>query len=418
MTLETELKRLVTTYAAFDPAKNEYVSQLDQSTLLRLDANFVKLINQQLLADGPEHSDLTKNYRKLTPLFHPDRTHFYSLEVRWLERTLSVGKNDGICFKTIHGCYEKLTEPQKYKESQFADIKSKEDCRQWLEQLKNKATTYSSRSLCDSLLNLLEQSSSYFDEMGKIRPVSLKVLAGFIPILFATYGAIMLAEEIFAVYALYFILLKSGQYLSHKESGELKHLGASLQQVSMITATATTTLLVRLLEMTFWASRQIYATTLELGTALLNPMISTVPPGADEDMQATRAFCTDFILASKTTTEGIAFSNPELKAIAAPLEKYHLLNSQQFFSSMRLGNQKRLMVEAFLFRMRVLDRSPEPINSKLKQAQKELECLKANTAVYSCNTAKAVDQAEQIMELLREPICNQLVVYEDTSPDM
>ncbi|HEO1386698.1 TPA: J domain-containing protein, partial [Legionella pneumophila] len=285
---------------------------------------------------------------------------------------------------------------------------------QWLENLRSKATTYSGQSFCDSLINLLEQSSGFFDDTGKIKPKGLRVLLRFIPVVFASYGTFLFAEELFAIYALYFILLKGGQYLESTESSQLKKIGCTLQEISIITATASTTLLVRLLEMTFWASRQFLDVSLQIGSAILKPMLPAPETKEKSESDTAANLCRDLILASHNTGEGMQFKTPELKVISAPLESYLGLNAQQFFGDLRIGREKRLKVEAFLFKMRVLDSLPSPLEEKLVEAQKELDKIKKDAKVFTSNTAKAVKEAEQVISLLQDQDSMQLVIYNGT----
>ncbi|HAT6977240.1 TPA: J domain-containing protein [Legionella pneumophila] len=414
MTIERELKNFVRLYAEWDTTNNCYKSQLDKDTLSRLERDFARFVNQQLLIDGPEKEKIVKNYKRLTLCFHPDHASGFSPEVAWLEKNLSQSMNNGACFKILGLCYEKLISPEKFKDSGLGDIKSKDDFKQWLESLRSKATTYSGQSFCDSLIDLLDQSSGFFDDTGKIKPKGLRVLLRFIPVVFASYGTFLFAEELFAIYALYFILLKGGQYLESTESSQLKKIGSTLQEISIITATASTTLLVRLLEMTFWASRQFLDASIQIGSAILKPMLPSPETKEKSEFDTAANLCRDLILASHNTSEGMQFKTPELKVISAPLESYLGLNAQQFFGDLRIGREKRLKVEAFLFKMRVLDSLPSPLEEKLVEAQKELDKIKKDTKVFTSNTAKAVKEAEQVISMLQDPDSMQLVVYKGT----
>ncbi|KTD57943.1 J domain-containing protein [Legionella shakespearei] len=397
MTIEKELQELVRIYAGNDKEK-----KLDKDTLLRLDRDLTRLINQQLLASGPDEEHITRHYRKLSLKFHPDRRTSFSPEILWIEQKLSEGGNNDACFKSLKASYEKLTNPNKFKEMTFADIRTKEDCKQWLEHLKNQAGTYTSRSLYESLIDLLDHSSGFFDDAGQIKTRGIRALVKSMPMIFATYGAFIFAEELLAVYGIYFILLKGGQYLEKSTSLELKQIGRTLQEISSISSTVTTTIMVRLLEMSFWISRQGLQMGLQIGSALLSPMVTVNPDHFETQADPQTTLCRDLILASQNQSEGIQFKTPELKVISAPLEVYKELNSQQFFVGWRTGNAKRVAVDAFLFKMRVLDESPEPLEIKLQVAQKALEVIKKDDAIYNSVTAKAVDRAAQVITLLKE----------------
>ena len=416
MTMELELKKLVEVYAKYDTEKGGYVSRLDKSALLKLDADFIKLLNQQLLADGASEEHLTKNYKRITLYLHPDKSSSFLPTVTWLEHNLSEGRNDGVCFKTLKTCYDKLINPQKFKEISFENIKSRADCRQWLESLRNNAGSYTSRSFCDSLIGLLDESGGFYDELGKIKPKGIKTLLTFMPIIFASYGTIIFAQELFAVYALYFLMLKGGQYLERNDAIEMRQLGQTFQEISTIAATATTTLVIRLLEMTFWISHQFLDVGLQIGAALFNSLLPTSTQHSHVNNEnAIENLCRDLILTSQNFSEGMQFNTPELKVIAAPLEAYKSLNEQQFFRSLRLGWTKGLKVDDFLFKMRVLDKGSQPVTEKIAIAHNALEELKKNKDVYTegGNTAKAIDTAQHIITLLRErePSSMQLAVY-------
>ncbi len=416
MTMETELKKLVEIYAKYNTEKECYVSYLDKPALLRLDADFIKFLNQQLLADGASKEHLLKNYKRLVLYFHPDRCSSFLPEVAWLEHNLSEGNDDGICFKTLKTCYDKLENPEQFKEISFEDIKSRSDCRKWLESLRNSAGSYTSRSFCDSLIGLLDESGGFFDEVGMIKPKGVRTLLTFMPMIFASYGAIIFAQELFAVYTLYFLMLKGGQYLERSDVTEMKQFGRTLQDISVITATATTTFIVRLLEMTFWISHQCLDAGLQIGSSIFKPLLPMSSPDQSANVEnVTENLCRDLILASQNLSEGMQFNTPELKVIAAPLEAYKNLNEQQFFRSLRPGWTKGLKIDDFLFKMRALDREPQSVTEKIAIAQKELEKLKKNKDVYTegGKTAKAIDTAEKVITLLSEndPSSMQLVVY-------
>ncbi|WP_298622907.1 J domain-containing protein [uncultured Legionella sp.] len=414
MTIEMELTKLADFYATFDKEKNCYVSQLDHQALLRLDVDHAKVLNQLLLSGGPEKEQIKKKYHLISVKVHPDRMPNWCHAVRWIEGNLSQGKNDGACFKALNLCYEKFIYPEKFKDNlKFADIKTNEDCKKWLANLKEQAGTYTAKSLYESLGDLLDQSSGFFDESGKIKPMGLRVLIKSLPMIFATYGTFIFAEELFAIYALYFIVLKGGQYLERNESAELRRIGKTLQEISTITATATTTLIVRLLEMTFWASRQCLDVSLQIGASIFTPLLSAPSVYPEYDFETAETLCRDLVIASTNLNEGMQFKTPELKFISAPLESYLGLNSQQLFLSWRLGKYKNIAVEKFLFRMRVLDSSLVPVEQKLIEAKAELEKIKSDTDVYNGNTEIAINRAEHVISLLQtsEPSSMQLIAY-------
>ncbi|KTD54134.1 hypothetical protein Lsai_2956 [Legionella sainthelensi] len=411
MSIETELKTLVSIYASYDEEKKSYLSSLNKETLLRLDADFIRFINKLLLKDGPDKRKIRKNYKAIAVQFHPDHSSSFSPELGWLEQNLSEGRNDGACFKTLMLCYEKLTSPQDFKPIQFDEITTREDLKKWLEMLKNRSRTYTERNFYASLLGLLDESTSYFDEVGKIKPTGLRALISFLPMVFISFGTFVFAEELFAVYALYFALLKSGQFLESSQSKELQKLGETLQKISAVTATATTTLLVRLLEMTFWATRQFYDASLQIGSALLTPLIAVSSPTQHPEEPSEVSICKELVLASQNQSTVENFRTPELKMIAAPIESYLGLLDQQFFKNWRAGGVKSRSLEAFLLHMRVIDKEGDlEVEEKIKKASERLLLVKQDSNVYNGNTALAVDRADRVISLLKANMANQMTL--------
>ncbi|STY28730.1 Uncharacterised protein [Legionella wadsworthii] len=404
MTIETELKTLVSIYASYDKEKNNYQSDLNKEALLRLDADFIKLMNKLLLKDGPEKSKIRKNYKSLSLYLHPDLIDKFNPEVKWLEENLSEHRNDGSCFKTLSLCYGKLTSPQSFKPIQFDEITTREDLQKWLENLRNTSRTFTERNFYVSLLGLLDKSTGYFDEVGKIKPKGLRALISFLPMVFISFGTFVFAEELFAVYALYFALLKSGQYLEGSDSKQLQKLGHTLQSISIVSATATTTLLARLMELTFWASRQFYETSLQIGSTLLTPLLCA-PSDVKEEGIAEENLCRELILASQNQGSSATFKTPQLKMIAAPIESCLGLLEQQFFRNWRAGGEKFRALDAFLLRLRVFDKDEDlKVDEKIVKAHEALETIKKNSLVYTegGKTALAVDRASRVISLLKE----------------
>jgi hypothetical protein len=399
MTIERELADLVRLFSAFDKEKKIYTEQLTQDRLLRLDASFTKWINKQLLANGPKKAQIISSYKKLSIYLHPDKVSNGLPEVMWLEQQLSEGKADGICFKTLTSCYEKLTQPDQFKEIEFSGINSVADCRKWFSDLRDKSSTYSSRSLCTSLISLLDQSTDFLDSTGTIKPKALKNLVSFIPVLIASYGTIIVLEELFAIYAVYFLVLKGGQKLSKSDYRELRQVGETMQDYTALTATTTTTLLVRILEMIFWVSRHCLSTTLSIGTQIIGSVLDKNEQAYAES--SVEEICHELILAGQKKDSGILYNTPELKVIAAPFEKYLLLNKQQILGEWRIGGIKRVKVEEFLFHVRVYDKLDWTLEDKLKAIQEKLNCLKENSEVYTCKTAQAIDYAEKVIDILQ-----------------
>jgi len=411
MTIETDLNELAQTYSPYDVSAQRYTSQLDKPKLLLLEKRFIKWLNDQLLSEGPALKNLEKNYRKLTLYFHPDRSPHHSPEIIWLDQQLSGELLKGGCFKILSFCYEKLINPAQFKDVEFSGIHSKEDLKKWLEKFKAQTTTYASKNLCDSLIALIDESSDYFDSTGAIKPIALKNLVKFIPVIIAGFGTTLFLEELFLVYAIYYVLLKGGQKLGKADYRELKDVGRLLQEYTAITAMTTTTILVRILELIFWTSRHCLTISLEIGSTILAPLLSQTSTSDKTEVDAAE-ICKELVLAGEKIQPGIQFDTPELKLISAPFEKYLGINAQQFFGSFRIGQKKREMVEAFLFNLQTLDKLDWCLEQKYLDILHELERIKKNKEVYTDKTKEAVDYVEEVISILRSPSITALINYE------
>ena len=218
-------------------------------------------------------------------------------------------------------------------------------------------------------------------------------------------------EELFVVYAIYFVLLKGGQKLGRSDYRELKEVGHLLQEYTTITAMSTTTLLVRILELIFWTSRQCYTVSLQIGSSILAPLLTATPAPDKAEVDAAE-LCKELVLAGEKIQPGIQFDNPELKIIAAPFEKYLAINAQQFFGAIRIGKAKRDKVEALLFNLRVLDKLDWSLEDKYLDILNELEKIKKDKDVYTDKTKEAVNYAEEVITILRSPSITELITYE------
>ena len=257
---------------------------------------------------------------------------------------------------------------------------------------------------------MLDQSSGYFDEVGKIKPKGIRALISFLPMVFISFGTFVFAEELFAVYALYFALLKSGQYMESSKSKELQTLGSTLQKITMVSATTTTTLLVRLVEMTFWASRHCYEMSLQIGSTLLTPLIGYSPEVTFDGAAVEENLCRELIRARQNQSTSDHCKTPQLNMIAAPIKSYLGLLEQQFFRNWRAGGEKHRALDAFLLRMRVIDKDDGlQIEQKIAKAQEALEIVKKKSTVYTegGKTALAVDRAERVISLLNDDFAMQ-----------
>lgn len=451
MTIETELKSLVELYATFNPKLGCYFGVLNEDKRARLERSFNQLLLKWLLQNGPEKEQIVENYQKLAPsceiksnyllasevtwieynkwllqggpekeptgenyqkfmpFFEAQTNNLLPPEIIWIEYVLSNSTFNGTCSKLLSLNYQKLISPENFKTIKFNEIVTREDLKKWLEGFKKQAVGYTEQSFYESLINLVNESGAFYDEVGKINIKGIKVLLSFLPMVVVSIGTVAFAEELFAVYALYFVLLKGGQLISKGSAAELKAVGNALQKISTVTATTTTTMLVRLVEMIFFASLQCYATTLQLGSVVLAPLTSNA-----SELITPESLEQDLINANQSKHVGIAFKNYQLKLIASPIEARVGLLAEQYFLSYRVGKSKLHFMKSLLDDMRELDQNSDPIEVKLEGVHDLLDRIKRIKVVYTSGgqTTLAIDKAEGFLRFLQK---NPLAFKSDDS---
>lgn len=394
--IQEELLRLVTFYAKVDKTTGTWSTELlDQATLLRIDSGLNSILNQCLLEDGTEKEFIDKNYKKLTLHFHPDKVPHYTPQVLWLEAQLSGAGSNDTCFKTLQVCYQKLTEPRAFKSIELSSIHTLDDLRGWLTAQKEQAKTYSTQNLYDSLLQLLNRSSDFLDETGRVKPYAFKTLISFVPVILASFGAVMIIEEFLALYLLYFLLLRGGQRLSNSDYTEVRQFGEHLRSHTTVTAMLTTTVFVRILELLFWSSQRCLHATIEASSRFFAPLLGEALTGEE---------CTDEAQnGTLVTTEpsGLVFATAEFKMLALPFERYLMLNEQQYFVGFRSGSAKQERIKQFLRTLVALDKNNLlTFEQKLNDVCKELDAIKRDKQVYSSKTASTTDYVLRVAHLL------------------
>lgn len=414
MGIENALKELILEFTSYDEHQRSYkpLSRLEDRLILK--RRFVDFINKKLLSEGYEKELIAKHYKSLSKQLHSDMVG-NSPETQWLEKTLSEGSSSGICFILLSDSYQKYINPQKFKEIQFKDIQNRAELKAWLEHIQSQAKNYNQKLLYSSLIDLLDQATGYYDEVGKLKPVGFRALLTALPLIFSTYGTVLLGPQLFAIYAVYFFVLKGGQILEKNDNMELQKVGTALQSLTKITATATSIIIVRVLDMTFWFSHMLYDMTRQIGNSLKAEKIEGGKKTSQEGSDA--ALIRDLVIASSDTLSGKEFITPELKLVAAPLESYLTLNEQQYFSFWRKGLEKRCAVEQLLFQIQLIDVERLSLEDKLTKAKEEISKLQLNTGLNTYRTHDALKTAEQVADFLLKTDDNthQVVLYKEPS---
>ncbi|TAL65183.1 MAG: J domain-containing protein, partial [Legionella sp.] len=391
--IRAKFQRLVEQYAVYNEQEKVYKGpKLKQETLLKLDGQFQSLLNQTLLAEGIPPEAISRQYKKLSLLFHPDKLKDKTInfpEFLWLENQLSEAENNGICFKTLSMCRDKLIDPDEFKKkNNLNDFQQTRNWKQWLEKQRNNANTYTSKYMYTCLIDLAEQSGGYFEQTGKIKVWYLRELLKMVPLLLTGYGGILLIDKILAVYALSYALTISGQQLEKSDFVEIQNLGRSLENLSSNSTQIATIILARLVEVIFWTSTKCYIGSLQIGATLLTPLLSA--PKSDNNLA--------LIVPGENHFIERQFNHPQLKLIASPLEYYLYLNAQQFFKPLRVGADKRKAIKAILSDMQIIDVSQDELGIKLLKVKQLLINTKNDSSIYNSNTKIAIDQCLNLIE--------------------
>lgn len=392
MTIETDLRELLTFHPEFAENKT-----LNKVKALRLDREFEALLIKHLLIEGSDPQKVKNNYDKLIPYFDKKNPFFLQAEVPWLECNLPPESNTAICLHMLFVNYRKLVAPEEFREIELADISTPQELNKWLLIKKSQAKTKRERYLYKSLLSLLHEITKYLDDVGKINSTGIQALLSFLPIAFIILGTAVCAEELFAVYAVYLLLLKGGQYVGDSIK-ELQAVGKTIHKAGSESMTLTNILLVRLTEMVFWASHRSYSGTMQAGSSLLKSFATSRPKSITDSAQL------ELVAAIQSDKQGLNF----IKIIAAPIKAQRDLLKQQYFFSMRSGKTKDKALGKLLLELDKVDTASISLADKLHRADKLLAEVKENTFVYEPGkeTALAIDQAEYFLQILKSHSLN------------
>lgn len=397
MTIETDLKSLVETYADFNAGSGCYLTNTNKEKPVKLELLLNQLLIKWLVHDGPEKAHIEKNYAILEEYFNTKKAKSVTPELIWVECQLLASSVKTTCSDILFSCYNHLMVPADSRVIIASEVSTKSDLERWLNNLKTNSRTNSERRLYESLLGLLDESTGYFDEVGVIRPKGVKALVSFLPVALVSLGTIVFIEELLAVYALYFVLLKSGQFIGKANSTDIKIIGDALQKAGTLSATVTSTVLVQMVHMVFWSSNQCCAASQFVGSSLFAPLLPS-PVAQRNHLEQ------DLAEAVKNKQPGMEFKNPEFKIIAAPLEAHLGILTDQLFLNFRAGRFKRPVIKALLFNISLADKDPGPREKKFNTLQELFNNVKKNNEIYlqGERTALAIDDAVSFLNYLKD----------------
>ena len=410
MTREIDLSSVVDKYATIDPDTETSIYPLldDPKALADLEQALIDWINQQLTLNGLDKLKIQEQYVRLAGYFNPGSRGSCPPEVVWLNNQLlaknspsdsgatTEGKSTSPCCVLLEECYKKLSAPEQFKMLNWEGISNQNDLCVWLRELQQKPDTNSqTKSLCNSLLGLLEQSSAFFDETSKIKPEALGKVVASIPVAIAAIAAAPVAPDLFVVYALFYVTLKGGKRLKESDYARLQNVGNMVSNAVMAGATLTTTAILYLLGMVFWTSNFIAGA---VGKTLTTDKLSQTiaPPKTIEDLAKT------LNLVTQGKIPGRVYKEAHIKIIALVFEQYLIINKKQILQPLRLGATKEKLVDDLFLALRVIDNREDSLLDKLNSMELKLQELAKNKTLCTATLEGAINNAMSIVKFMQQ----------------
>lgn len=388
-----DLKRLVATY--------NQCKDLSAEDCAKLLGSFEQVVFKSLLksVQSLDRKAMDKKHQELQLFFNQELQKPDS-DLNLIEKAIAP---QSTCLQILKKCHEKFLHPERFKVLTLGNVATVEELKLWSLTQKEKAEKAKIPAkvrFYSNLLDFLDESKGYYNEVGKIEVKGMKLILASLPVAFLGLGAVVCFEELFALYSLFFVLLKSGQFIEQRDIKQLEFFGTKLHKLTSDGAMNTSTVLLYIARLVFWVSCRCYGSTLQAGTAVLG--FFTAAHQQDKEQ----------------VDKGLVFKHYQLKLVAAPIEAYaHELTQQLGFGyglrSAATRKHQRLIL--FLNKLKELDQDGNKIELKLAAALEEIKRIKHDENAKTGNTAAAVHEAERTLELLVEDPNIDVEKYEENS---
>ncbi|KTD65810.1 hypothetical protein [Legionella spiritensis] len=397
---DEKLTDIVKVYAFRESEEEPYRDKrvLSEQNRQKIEALLITLFSHSLIRDGFEENSIDRNYKKLSLSLHTDKLSSATAEIKWLEHTLSNGKNDGALFKLMCYCRDELKKTPEPRDNPFNNMTTFDELIECLEQKKKEAVTLTQKALIDSLLILLRTGFDYHTTVADVPHTALRTAVGSIPYITSSICINYFIYELAMFYALAYMTSRSGKWLSTGNSGFMKTLGEQMQLFSGTLTRFVTSFVIRLLELNFLLAQSVGYVGIEVGKGVYH-MLADKPKTRDSKPpeQEVDTTCTTVAL----SLEGRSFNTMEIKLPAMVLESYLRGVEQQWLSSWRTGNKKAAKIKDSLVQLQLIDRSSVPLPEKLRDSQKIIDNLKCNVLFEEGSTSrKTIDSAGMILEMM------------------
>ncbi|MBN9230038.1 MAG: hypothetical protein J0I93_04235 [Legionella sp.] len=393
--MQQRLEQLASQYADWDEKKGCYVNRDEIKSQEREEIQrlFSKFIYFELLANGQDTATITQNYEDIYKLFSAQP------EVAALIDWLNANTQTNYAMTCLDTNYRKMLHPEDYKELTPVSIEHADEIRHWLINSEKKATQYTEKTLYASFIKLIDQSTEYFSEVQQSAPYGTKHILSSLPVATIGLGASLFLKQLSVLYLLYFVTLKSGQYVSKTDKPKVQEVGKAFEKIAKVSATTTSTLLINLMEMIFLSFRQGYAVSEEVADVLSSLLFAKANQGAITHEEVSELL----ELARLSISENGDYCHPQIKIVALPLEKHLEHLEKQPFLNYRAGKDKLKKVKCLLKDLQRIDGDKKKnIEEKLQQIRELLPQNGQDSAIWQGATGEALTRAKATLFILEE----------------
>ncbi|STX28241.1 Uncharacterised protein [Legionella beliardensis] len=404
--LNQSLADVIKTYTDYDFSNQSYhIKQLTAEEKQKIEVQLITIFSQFLTEKGVQDEQINHQRRILLALFHPDKSPYFSPEVRWLECALSNGAdNGGFCFRLIDNCADELKQPASTEEDFVFESKTFntfyiDDLIARLEKKRELAKTLTQRALIDSTITLLQKIKCCQTMTDSIDPSWLKIFLSSLPYMTSGFCIGLYLEELSLLYAALYVVAQSGSWLKKSDVKILQYLGNVAYEFSRAISNAATTLTFYFISMNFAAINTTYYLGIEACSKVYQLIDSVISSKATTN--PANAHSQSLILAPQYFLPGkFIFETLELKLMALKLEQYQEQQKQQYFASWRKGCKKSKLIEQALQQFKEIDVKSLPTEQKLAEAEVIINRL-ASQPYFKENRSKAQETMEAVKVIIR-----------------
>jgi|GEM_PF-4935744 len=409
--LQGSLKRIVTSYAQYNPASDQYAmaEPIDTIKAQKIEAHLITFFTQYMTQDGLDEKQVKRRYRDLIKKFAADKLPRASAEVHWLVWAVSEGRLDGTCHKLLDVCFHGL-KPKEAPPPAAEAYEDVQDMDEFYNSLKRKragAATLTQRAVIDCLLSMLDSMKDYRQTAKEIDPAWLQKVMQTMPYITSGIGMGIYITELALLYALTHAVSTGSGWLAQSSSQRWRHLAYGMDTISYGLAQASTSLLSLFVKLNFCAFNATCYMGIGVCSAVyraLLPSLNAPAPGPASSSSASQP-CTTVSLAPQHLLGGRSFETPEIKLLAFNLENYRAEQGRQLFAGLRYGNYKQAQINRVLAELQIIDASSAPLEARLQKAQQALISLNTPEMTSSGQNARlAITASLSLCETLLTPL--------------